>query len=187
MPKNLSTRFSPMGRSSTMTARRGATSVCRTAKSPKLAISRGPGGRAHRLRGPAHSARRHRHAGAFPRARPDPQGRSGDRLARRGPRRRDGGIRNAQHQAADDLRRGHRRQGRARQRPDHCDFAFWVGGTHDNAKDIPELERQPGAAGIKVFMGSSTGSLLVEDDDGVAQSWRRRAAARPSTARTNIA
>ena len=46
----------------------------------------------------------------------------------------------------------------------HCDFAFWVGGTHENAKDIPELERQPGAAGIKVFMGSSTGSLLVADD-----------------------
>lgn len=61
----------------------------------------------------------------------------------------------------------------------HCDFAFWVGGTHDNAKDIPELERLPGAAGIKVFMGSSTGSLLVEDDDGVARilgATRRRAA-----------
>ena len=61
----------------------------------------------------------------------------------------------------------------------HCDFAFWVGGTHDNAKDIPELERLPGAAGIKVFMGSSTGSLLVEDDPGVAavlEQTRRRAA-----------
>jgi dihydroorotase len=61
----------------------------------------------------------------------------------------------------------------------HCDFAFWVGGTHENAKDIPELERQPGAAGIKVFMGSSTGSLLVADDDGVAailSQTRRRAA-----------
>ncbi|QGM45581.1 dihydroorotase [Methylocystis heyeri] len=61
----------------------------------------------------------------------------------------------------------------------HCDFAFWVGGTHDNAKDIPELERQPGAAGIKVFMGSSTGSLLVADDEGIASilsHTRRRAA-----------
>jgi dihydroorotase len=55
----------------------------------------------------------------------------------------------------------------------HCDFAFWVGGTHENASDIPELERLPGAAGIKVFMGSSTGSLLVEDDEGVAQILRR--------------
>ena len=61
----------------------------------------------------------------------------------------------------------------------HCDFAFWVGGTHDNVKDIPELERLPGAAGIKVFMGSSTGSLLVADDEGVAAilgATRRRAA-----------
>ncbi len=61
----------------------------------------------------------------------------------------------------------------------HCDFAFWVGGTHDNVKDIPELERLPGAAGIKVFMGSSTGSLLVADDAGVAAilgQTRRRAA-----------
>ncbi|ACB94363.1 dihydroorotase [Beijerinckia indica] len=61
----------------------------------------------------------------------------------------------------------------------HCDFAFWVGGTYDNPKDIPELERLPGSAGIKVFMGSSTGSLLVEDDEGIARilaQTRRRAA-----------
>lgn len=67
---------------------------------------------------------------------------------------------------------------RARHRM-HCDFAFWVGGTHDNVADIPDLERLPGAAGIKVFMGSSTGSLLVEDDAGVAailSKTRRRAA-----------
>ena len=61
----------------------------------------------------------------------------------------------------------------------HCDFAFWVGGTRDNAADVGELERLPGAAGIKVFMGSSTGDLLVEDDEGVFQilkNTRRRAA-----------
>jgi dihydroorotase len=61
----------------------------------------------------------------------------------------------------------------------HCDFAFWVGGTHENAPHVAELERLPGAAGIKVFMGSSTGSLLVEDDDGVAailKNTRRRSA-----------
>ena len=61
----------------------------------------------------------------------------------------------------------------------HCDFAFWVGGSHDNVADIPELERLPGAAGIKVFMGSSTGKLLVADDEGVLailKQTRRRAA-----------
>ena len=61
----------------------------------------------------------------------------------------------------------------------HCDFAFWVGGTRENVDDSPELERLPGSAGIKVFMGSSTGSLLVADDEGVAavlSKTRRRAA-----------
>ncbi len=61
----------------------------------------------------------------------------------------------------------------------HCDFAFWVGGTQANLAQIPELERLPGAAGIKVFMGSSTGDLLIEDDDGVREvlkRTRRRAA-----------
>ena len=72
---------------------------------------------------------------------------------------------------ADKVRRGTGRM--------HCDFAFWVGGTRENARDVGELERLPGAAGIKVFMGSSTGDLLVEDDEGVAsilRNTRRRAA-----------
>jgi dihydroorotase len=61
----------------------------------------------------------------------------------------------------------------------HCDFAFWVGGTRDNAHLVHEFERLPGAAGIKVFMGSSTGDLLVEDDEGVFEilrNTRRRSA-----------
>ena len=49
----------------------------------------------------------------------------------------------------------------------HCDFAFFVGGTHENVTDLHELEKLPGCAGVKVFMGSSTGSLLVQDDHGV--------------------
>jgi dihydroorotase len=49
----------------------------------------------------------------------------------------------------------------------HCDFAFFVGGTHVNAPHVGELERLPGAAGIKIFMGSSTGDLLVGDDAGL--------------------
>jgi dihydroorotase len=49
----------------------------------------------------------------------------------------------------------------------HCDYAFFMGGTRENTKDLPELELLPGCAGVKVFMGSSTGTLLVEDDDGV--------------------
>ena len=51
----------------------------------------------------------------------------------------------------------------------HCDHAFYGGATHDNAEELIAMERLPGCAGIKVFMGASTGSLLVEDDDGVAR------------------
>jgi dihydroorotase len=61
----------------------------------------------------------------------------------------------------------------------HCDYAFYVGGTRDNADALPTLERLPGCAGVKVFMGSSTGTLLVEDDAGLAHilaNIRRRAA-----------
>ena len=60
-----------------------------------------------------------------------------------------------------------------------CDFAFYVGGTRENVADIPELERLEGAAGIKVFMGSSTGNLLVDDEpslDRIIAKISRRAA-----------
>src|ERR1700716_3173174 len=60
---------------------------------------------------------------------------------------------------AHKVARGHHRM--------HCDFAFYIGGTHENTKDLAELERLPGCAGIKVFMGSSTGSLLVADDESL--------------------
>lgn len=61
----------------------------------------------------------------------------------------------------------------------HVDHAFYAGATHDNVDLLPEMERMPGCCGVKVFMGASTGSLLVEDDEGVAAvlgAIRRRAA-----------
>src|SRR5947207_2232257 len=54
-----------------------------------------------------------------------------------------------------------------------CDFAFFVGATRDNIDDLPGLEMLPAAAGVKVFMGSSTGELLVEDDESVARILKR--------------
>ncbi len=61
----------------------------------------------------------------------------------------------------------------------YCDFAFYMGGTRENVGELAAFESLVGCAGIKVFMGSSTGELLVEDDDGVARilaNTRRRAA-----------
>ena len=73
-----------------------------------------------------------------------------------------------------------RRQGAPRARDRMlCDFAFYVGGTRENVDDIPALERLEASAGIKVFMGSSTGDLLVEDEpslDRIIARISRRAA-----------
>jgi dihydroorotase len=59
------------------------------------------------------------------------------------------------------------------------DFAFYVGATRENADLLGELERLEGCAGVKVFLGSSTGTLLVDDEPTlmrVLQSGRRRVA-----------
>ncbi|NOZ67341.1 MAG: dihydroorotase [Alphaproteobacteria bacterium] len=49
-----------------------------------------------------------------------------------------------------------------------CDFAFYVGATSKNVSRLAKLERMPGCCGIKIFMGSSTGDLLVADDQTLA-------------------
>jgi len=50
-----------------------------------------------------------------------------------------------------------------------CDHAFYVGATNDNAERLAELEKLPGAAGVKIFMGASTGDLLVSEDSNLAR------------------
>jgi len=44
------------------------------------------------------------------------------------------------------------------------DHAFYVGATDRNLDALAALEQEPGACGVKIFMGSSTGGLLLEDD-----------------------
>lgn len=59
------------------------------------------------------------------------------------------------------------------------DHAFFVGGTGENAQVLRELELHRGCSGVKVFMGSSTGNLLVPDDahlEAILASGRRRVA-----------
>src|SRR5690606_28829264 len=60
-----------------------------------------------------------------------------------------------------------------------ADYAFFLGATADNADRLGEWETLPGCAGVKVFMGSSTGSLLIPDDrtlERVLRSGTRRVA-----------
>ena len=54
-----------------------------------------------------------------------------------------------------------------------CNFAFWVGASMENLDLIWTLDPLPGSPGIgEVFMGSSTGPLLVADDDSLRKVLR---------------
>lgn len=45
-----------------------------------------------------------------------------------------------------------------------CDVGFYIGASSDNIEQLAQLETLESCPGIKIFMGSSTGSLLVADD-----------------------
>jgi len=58
-----------------------------------------------------------------------------------------------------------------------CDMGLYVGATKANTGALAALEQQAGVCGVKVFAGSSTGDLLIEDDaslEAVMRSGRRR-------------
>ena len=58
-----------------------------------------------------------------------------------------------------------------------CDIGFYVGAAKSNIAELAALEANPDVCGIKVFAGSSTGDLLVDDDaslERVMRSGRRR-------------
>ena len=63
------------------------------------------------------------------------------------------------------------------ERASWCDIGLYVGGTKTNIPQLAALETGRGVCGIKVFAGSSTGDLLVEDDahlELVMRAGRRR-------------
>jgi dihydroorotase len=49
----------------------------------------------------------------------------------------------------------------------HCDYAFYVGATPQNVGALAMLEKLPGVAGVKAFLGSSTGTLLLDEEDSI--------------------
>ena len=49
----------------------------------------------------------------------------------------------------------------------HCDYAFYVGATPANVGALAILERLPGVCGVKAFLGSSTGTLLLDREDAI--------------------
>ena len=46
----------------------------------------------------------------------------------------------------------------------HANYSFMFGGTNDNLAEIKKLDKQA-VAGLKLFLGSSTGNMLVDDED----------------------
>ncbi len=59
----------------------------------------------------------------------------------------------------------------------HCHYAFFIGGSHDNYENLNQLELLPHCSGIKIFLGSSFGPLLVNDDlllERILKNGRRR-------------
>jgi dihydroorotase len=43
-------------------------------------------------------------------------------------------------------------------------LCFYFGATPNNSKELKELDNLEGCCGIKLFVGSSTGDLLVKNE-----------------------
>ncbi|HEY8270057.1 MAG TPA: dihydroorotase [Pseudobdellovibrionaceae bacterium] len=54
----------------------------------------------------------------------------------------------------------------------HAHYAFFIGASAENANELARLETLPHCSGIKVFMGSSTGTLLVDNDEALEKILR---------------
>jgi dihydroorotase len=50
-----------------------------------------------------------------------------------------------------------------------ANFGFFIGASPSNATKLAEYENLPGCPGIKIFMGSSTGDLLVCEEEDLRQ------------------
>ena len=53
-----------------------------------------------------------------------------------------------------------------------CDMGLYVGGTKNNIPELASLEVAAGVCAVKVFAGSSTGDLMVEDDEHLERIMR---------------
>ncbi len=49
----------------------------------------------------------------------------------------------------------------------YCNYAFYFGATANNGKELADLENLEGCCGIKLFVGSSTGNLLVAEEEDI--------------------
>ncbi|MCY4321558.1 MAG: dihydroorotase [Bdellovibrionaceae bacterium] len=55
-----------------------------------------------------------------------------------------------------------------------CDFAFYLGAVKENKKILADIENSPACPGVKLFLGSSTGNLTLEDDESLRAVFSNR-------------
>ena len=51
-------------------------------------------------------------------------------------------------------------------------YAFFIGATEDNMEEIKSCQGMSGVCGVKIFLGSSTGSLLLNDEKVILELFK---------------
>ena len=54
----------------------------------------------------------------------------------------------------------------------YCNYAFYFGATADNTNELADLKDLEGCCGIKLFAGSSTGNLLVSEEEDIEKVFK---------------
>jgi dihydroorotase len=54
----------------------------------------------------------------------------------------------------------------------YCNYAFYFGATAKNENELADLKDLEGCCGIKLFVGSSTGNLLVQHEDDIEKVFK---------------
>lgn len=54
----------------------------------------------------------------------------------------------------------------------YSDYAFYLGASAENAEHLHTIEDLDGCCGVKIFMGSSTGNLLVDSEQVLEQAFK---------------
>ena len=53
-----------------------------------------------------------------------------------------------------------------------CNYAFYFGATPDNSEELANLKSLEGCCGVKLFAGSSTGTLLVHKEEDIEKVFK---------------
>ncbi len=55
----------------------------------------------------------------------------------------------------------------------YCNYAFYFGATPQNMEDLKKLDKLEGCCGVKLFAGSSTGTLLVDKEKDIEKVFEK--------------